>query len=137
MIIVGGMGNIWGALVGGLALVYVDKTLLPYLSQRSQQIGEAIGCQDLANYNLASLNFLIFGLILVFMMRVRPEGFLPSRQRAAELHHAPPTEAIGAAALLEPDKPYEDEVTIGLDSEVVDDADASNEDGAPRAGGRS
>ncbi len=142
MIIIGGMGNIWGALVGGLALVYVDKTLLPYLSQRSQQLGEAIGWQDLADFNLASLNFLIFGLILVVMMRVRPEGFLPSRQRAAELHHAPPTEAIGAAALLEGDKPYEDEVIVPLDADAAaaraeESDDATNPDGAPRSGDRS
>ena len=101
MIILGGMGNIWGALVGALVLVYVDKTLLPYISQRTQEIGRALEWQDLADFNVASLNFFIFGLILVAMMRLRPEGFLPSRQRAAELHHAPPTEAIGAAALLD------------------------------------
>jgi branched-chain amino acid transport system permease protein len=101
MIILGGMGNIWGALGGALTLVYVDKTLLPYLTQRSQEIGRALNWDELAGFNLASLNFFIFGLILVAMMRLRPEGFFPSRQRAAELHHAPPTEAIGAAALLD------------------------------------
>ncbi len=118
MIIVGGMGNIWGALIGALSLVYVDKALLPYISQRSQELGRAIGWEQLAEFNLASLNFLIFGLILVFMMRLRPEGFLPSRQRAAELHHAPPTEAIGAEALLEPDRPtLEEEVSADLEAE--------------------
>ncbi len=101
MIILGGMGNIWGALSGALVLVYVDKTLLPYISQRSQEIGRALNWEDLASFNVASLNFFIFGLTLVVMMRLRPEGFLPSRQRAAELHHAPPTEAIGTAALLD------------------------------------
>ena len=101
MIILGGMGNIWGALAGALTLVYVDKTLLPYLTQRSQEIGRSLNWDELAGFNLASLNFFIFGLILVAMMRLRPEGFFPSRQRAAELHHAPPTEAIGAAALLD------------------------------------
>ena len=104
MIILGGMGNIWGALAGALTLVYVDKTLLPYLTQRSQEIGRSLNWEELAGFNLASLNFFIFGLILVAMMRLRPEGFFPSRQRAAELHHAPPTEAIGAAALLDSDK---------------------------------
>ena len=28
---------------------------------------------------------MIFGILLVVMMRFRPEGFIPSRQRAAEL----------------------------------------------------
>ena len=35
--------------------------------------------------NPSQFNFLIFGILLVVMMRFRPEGFLPSRQRAAEL----------------------------------------------------
>ncbi len=118
MIILGGMGNIWGALTGALVLVYVDKTLLPYISQRSQEIGRALDWQELASFNVASLNFFIFGLILVMMMRLRPEGFLPSRQRAAELHHAPPTEAIGSAALLDSDKAdsLEDEVLADIEA---------------------
>ena len=119
MIILGGMGNIWGALAGALALVYIDKSLLPYISQRAQEIGRDIGWEELARFNVASLNFLIFGLILVFMMRWRPEGLFPSRQRAAELHHAPPGEAIGSEALLEPDRPtLEDEVSADIEAET-------------------
>ncbi len=119
MIILGGMGNIWGALAGALTLVYVDKSLLPYLSQRTQEIGRALGWEELAEFNLATLNFLIFGLILVAMMRLRPEGLIPSRQRAAELHHAPPTEAIGTAALLDGDRPdvVEEEVRADVEAE--------------------
>jgi branched-chain amino acid transport system permease protein len=118
MIILGGMGNIWGALAGALTLVYIDKSLLPYISQRTQEIGRSIGSPELASFNIASLNFLIFGILLVVMMRLRPEGLLPSRQRAAELHHAPPTEAIGAAALMEPDKQtLEDEVSADIEAE--------------------
>ena len=34
MVILGGIGNIWGAVLGAFALTYVDKTLLPYIGQR-------------------------------------------------------------------------------------------------------
>jgi ABC-type branched-subunit amino acid transport system permease subunit len=34
------------------------------------------------------LNFIIYGLILVAMMLLRPQGILPSRVREAELKHA-------------------------------------------------
>ncbi|HEX5591630.1 MAG TPA: branched-chain amino acid ABC transporter permease [Candidatus Limnocylindrales bacterium] len=130
MIIVGGMGNIWGALVGALALVYVDKALLPYISQRVQDVGESIGWQELADFNVASLNFLIFGVILVAMMRLRPEGLLPSRQRAAELHHAPPTEALGAEALLEPEAvTLEQEVSADLEAAAGAEADRDTPSG--------
>ena len=37
MVILGGIGNIWGVIVGAIALTYVDKTLLPYLGQRVQE----------------------------------------------------------------------------------------------------
>jgi branched-chain amino acid transport system permease protein len=143
MIILGGMGNIWGALAGALVLVYVDKSLLPYISQRTQEIGRALNWEDLASFNVASLNFFIFGLILVAMMRLRPEGFLPSRQRAAELHHAPPTEAIGTAALLEPDKVEAMEAEVQADIEAAESAasldatsDAARAEDDPSAPGR-
>jgi branched-chain amino acid transport system permease protein len=78
MVILGGIGNIWGVLVGAIALVYIDKTLLPWIGTRVQAIAPDFP-------NPTQFNFLIFGILLVAMMRFRPEGFLPSRQRAAEL----------------------------------------------------
>ncbi|HEV8403931.1 MAG TPA: branched-chain amino acid ABC transporter permease [Candidatus Limnocylindrales bacterium] len=78
MVILGGIGNIWGAVFGAFALTYVDKTLLPYIGQRIGDVAPSLP-------NPAQYNFLIFGVILVVMMRFRPQGFLPSRQREAEL----------------------------------------------------
>jgi hypothetical protein len=74
MIILGGIGNIWGVIVGAIALQYVDKTLLPFLGQNVPA-----GIPNPQQYN-----FLIFGIVLLLMMRFRPQGFLPSRQREAE-----------------------------------------------------
>jgi branched-chain amino acid transport system permease protein len=78
MVILGGIGNIWGVLLGAFAVVYVDKTFLPYVGQQIQAIAPSFP-------NPSQFNFLFFGLILVFMMRFRPEGLVPNRQRAAEL----------------------------------------------------
>jgi len=78
MVILGGIGNVWGALAGAVMLVYVDETLLPYVSQRIGDIAPALP-------NPSQYNFLIYGVLLVVMMRFRPQGFLPSRQREAEL----------------------------------------------------
>jgi branched-chain amino acid transport system permease protein len=78
MVILGGIGNIWGVLAGALALVYIDKSFLPWLGTRVQAVAPDFP-------NPTQFNFLIFGILLVAMMRFRPEGFLPSRQRAAEL----------------------------------------------------
>ena len=78
MVILGGIGNIWGVLAGAVVLVYIDKTLLIWLGQRIGSVAPNFP-------NPSQFNFLIFGILLVAMMRFRPEGFLPSRQRAAEL----------------------------------------------------
>jgi branched-chain amino acid transport system permease protein len=78
MVILGGIGNIWGAVLGAFVLTYVDKSLLPYIGQRIGDVAPSIP-------NPAEYNFLIYGVALVVMMRFRPQGFLPSRQREAEL----------------------------------------------------
>ncbi len=64
LIILGGMGNIAGVVVGALVLVGLPEFL-----------------REFAEYRL-----LIYGAVLVVMMLLRPEGLLPSRQRSAELH---------------------------------------------------
>jgi len=117
MIILGGIGNIWGVMAGALALVYVDKTFLPWIAQRVQAINS-----DLPN--AAQFNFLIFGIILVIMMRFRPEGFIPSRQRAAELRHAPPGQQIGSAATLGEDAVKSEETSQAIAAEQAAEPDA-------------
>ena len=89
MVILGGIGNIWGVLVGRLALVYIDKTFLVCSASGSAAIAPEFP-------NPSQFNFLIFGILLVVMMRFRPEGFLPSRQRAAELQRPRPAGGGGA-----------------------------------------
>lgn len=64
LIILGGMGNIAGVVVGALVLVGLPELL-----------------REFAEYRL-----LIYGVVLVVMMILRPEGLLPSRSRRAELH---------------------------------------------------
>jgi branched-chain amino acid transport system permease protein len=64
LIILGGMGNIAGVVVGALVLVGLPEFL-----------------REFAEYRL-----LIYGAVLVVMMLLRPEGLLPSRQRKVELH---------------------------------------------------
>ena len=64
LIILGGMGNIWGVIIGALVLVGLPEFL-----------------REFSEYRL-----LIYGAVLVAMMLLRPEGLLPSRARKAELH---------------------------------------------------
>jgi branched-chain amino acid transport system permease protein len=109
MIILGGIGNIWGVVVGAVTLVYVNYTLLPYIGDRMQDQGLP---------NPSQYNFLFFGIILVLMMRLRPQGFLPSRQREAELSLTALAEAAAGGGSAPPVDPESGEI-IELTSEDI------------------
>ncbi|MCA1833125.1 MAG: branched-chain amino acid ABC transporter permease [Actinomycetota bacterium] len=66
-VVLGGLGNISGALIGGTAVTFLPE-LLRSLPPRLQDA-----------------RFGIFGAVLVLMMIYRPQGIAPSRRRAAEL----------------------------------------------------
>jgi ABC-type branched-subunit amino acid transport system ATPase component len=83
MVIVGGMGNILGAVVGAAALVVLPELLRP-----------------LAEYRL-----LIFGLVLMAMMIFRPEGIVVSRRRRRELEPTADVPSANGAARAEPRPP--------------------------------
>lgn len=91
MVVLGGMGNIYGVILGAVALQGVNFYLLPQMNQWVHAIGEAVGNQALATVDLPRYNFFIFGIILVLMMLLRPEGIIPNRQRQEELHDDDPT----------------------------------------------
>lgn len=89
MVILGGMGNMTGVIIGGLLIQLTDRLFLPQFSQMVQRMME--GTQDpiLSQLNFASdFRLMLFGMILVVMMLVRPEGILPNERRRAELHGA-------------------------------------------------
>ena len=94
MVVLGGMGNIPGVMAGSLLVYYVIFILLPQLPDNVTNLANAIGLSSLTQANgdfpgigefAARLKFLVFGLILVVVMLVRPEGLLPSRERKQEL----------------------------------------------------
>jgi branched-chain amino acid transport system permease protein len=78
MVILGGMGNIWGVILGAVVLSMINKYLLVELNG----VPDAVGL----DFDVTSISFGIFGFLLVVMMVLRPEGLLPSRRRRLELH---------------------------------------------------
>ena len=96
MIILGGLGNIGGVIAGGVLLGGVDRILFDWISGIVHGIGVAIGNQDLQFMDVSRSRQLIFGVALVFMMLVRPEGLFPSARRKAELHAAEESEVAAA-----------------------------------------
>ncbi len=84
MIIVGGLGSIWGAVLGALLLSYINFYLIPDV------LNNLPGTFGL-NFSLTQLSFGIFGFLLVLVMVLRPQGLFPERRRRMEL-----TAEIGA-----------------------------------------
>ena len=88
MIILGGLGNIGGVIAGGLLLGGVDRILFEWISGIVHGIGAAINNQDLQFMDVSRSRLLLFGIALVAMMIMRPEGLFPSARVRAELHAA-------------------------------------------------
>ncbi len=92
MVILGGMGSVRGAILGAIVVQYVNLTFLEwagdFVNDPIRDFGDSTGIGFLESFTLHSYNFLIFGIVLVLMMILKPEGFLPSAARKAELHGA-------------------------------------------------
>ncbi len=79
MVVLGGMGNVWGVILGSLVLAWINTT---FLQQFGNTINDALG----VNINFPSFNFLIFGTILILMMLFRREGLLPEARTRLVMH---------------------------------------------------
>ncbi len=97
MVVLGGMGNIPGVIVGALVIYFTLNSFLPALPTAVESLANTVGLGSLnvqkGNWpGLAQetqrINFLVYGLILVLMMLLRPQGIFPSRIREQELKHA-------------------------------------------------
>jgi branched-chain amino acid transport system permease protein len=129
MVILGGMGNVWGVIVGAAFLAYLDREglantgswlntnlsatsfnllvagiflalLLYFLVRTREQMMRyvLVGLIVLDLFLFAGLRIIhlpievplyasgIYGVIILIVMLLRPEGLIPSSRRAAELH---------------------------------------------------
>jgi branched-chain amino acid transport system permease protein len=77
MVILGGMGSIWGVLLGGLILGYLNIEGLATIGSKIQEAG--------LDFDPTKYQFGIYGLIIVIMMLFRPTGLIPERRHKIEL----------------------------------------------------
>jgi branched-chain amino acid transport system permease protein len=108
MIILGGIGNIWGVIFGGVVLGFYDRVLTQQLTNWLHQVGATIPLPLLGDalqaIDLSQYKYMTLGVALVILMLTRPEGIFPNRQRAAELHareEEPEIEQLGEEALAD------------------------------------
>ncbi len=86
MVIVGGMGNIYGVMLGALVLEYLNFKGLEKIGDGLNNTIDLFGIDQ--TVEIPKYKTLIFGTLLVVMMLARPEGLIPSARRKAELHEA-------------------------------------------------
>jgi branched-chain amino acid transport system permease protein len=83
IVIVGGMGNIGGVLLGALVVMGFNSIVLEHLTDFLKAHGFISSSNVFTSPG--SWKYMLFGLALILMMRFKPEGLLPSRQVKAEL----------------------------------------------------
>ena len=101
MVILGGLGNAYGAIIGAFIIGGFDRILTEALNPRVHWIGRQIHVNWLANHDLKQDRFLVFGLALVLMMLLRPGGIWQSAQRQAEMRPQTDDERIQESGSLD------------------------------------
>ena len=77
MVILGGMGSIWGVFAGGMILGYLNIEGLSTIGSKIQEGG--------LDFDPTKYQFGIYGFIIVAMMLFRPTGLIPERRHKIEL----------------------------------------------------
>jgi branched-chain amino acid transport system permease protein len=77
MVILGGMGSVWGVILGGMILGYLNVEGLATIGSKLQEGG--------LDFDPTKYQFGIYGVIIVTMMLLRPSGLIPERRHKIEL----------------------------------------------------
>ena len=79
MVVLGGMGNVWGVVLGAVLLSFVPE-ILRYTVGPAQQalFGRTLIAPEV-------MRMLLFGFAMILIMLFRPAGLLPSQVRKREL----------------------------------------------------
>jgi branched-chain amino acid transport system permease protein len=83
MVILGGMGSLWGVVVGGAILAWLNVEGLA-------NIGAWLNTHTPLEIEVAKYQFGIYGTIIVLMMLFRPVGLIPERRHKREMEERTP-----------------------------------------------
>ena len=73
MVVLGGLGSIWGVVLGAIAVAEINSVLLPRVLNDAPS---ALGL----DFDLSSVASGVYGLLLILVVLLRPEGLLPERR---------------------------------------------------------
>ena len=78
MVILGGMGSVWGVVVAGALLTWLNQEGLA-------NIGGWLNRETPLRFDVTEVQFGLYGIIIVLMMLFRPQGLIPEGRRKREL----------------------------------------------------
>lgn len=126
MIVLGGLGSIPGVIIGAMLLRFFDVYLLGKINDTVHSsplvTGDGSPLHFLATLDFNTAKYLIYGLILMAMILLRPQGLIPNIRRQRELAGigAAP-EGVSAVGLFEQEVAGEElaAVDVGEQTEYV------------------
>jgi len=83
MVILGGLGSIWGVVLGAVALGFLNHWFIPDVLD-GEFVRDKLDSLGL-NFAFTEVSFGVFGFLLLLMMVLRPEGLIPERRHKLEL----------------------------------------------------
>jgi branched-chain amino acid transport system permease protein len=87
MVILGGMGSVWGVVAGGVILGWLNIEGLAVIGSKFNDVSGL-------DIEVPKYQFGIYGIIIVVMMLFRPQGLIPERRRKRELEQGVRDEAL-------------------------------------------
>ncbi len=87
MVILGGLGSVWGVIAGGVILGWLNIEGLAVIGTKFNDV-TGLGIE------VPKYQFGIYGVIIVLMMLFRPEGLIPERRRKRELEEGVRDQAL-------------------------------------------
>lgn len=73
MVVLGGLGSIWGVVAGAITLTAINNYLLPTVLR---DVPSKVGL----DFDLSAISSGIYGFLLMIIMLLRPQGLLPERR---------------------------------------------------------
>ncbi|HYZ62682.1 MAG TPA: branched-chain amino acid ABC transporter ATP-binding protein/permease [Acetobacteraceae bacterium] len=88
MVVLGGMGSVWGVVLGAVILQLMQSWFLPQFTEWAHLLGDATGIGALQRLDLVQWTQLFFGIILIVMMLYRRQGLIPATRPTPALTFA-------------------------------------------------
>lgn len=85
MVILGGMGNLKGVIMGGMCIMFFDRVVLAQSTQWVRSLGQLLGNDLLTRADLSLWRWFFFGVTIIVVMILRPEGLWPSARSTADV----------------------------------------------------